>query len=214
MVMADEPGYLTLSARSYIALLASLAFLGTPALFFWVADQQILPWRDEASWIRARKDVAEWDPRIGEFLSTASIELERRCFEACAEYRVTVWGSGRVVFEGLRRTCAPGIHTVHIEQRLAVDLIADLHVSRFRELWWEPNPAISDASTAIIRFSLLVPPTVHEHYLGDVNAPRVLFDMERAIDEVTGTARWLPQRESGLRLCVAQDGTRRPPPDT
>jgi hypothetical protein len=211
--MQVEPGYLTLSMRAYVAMLASLVLIGTPPLFFWLAEQHVLPWRDEASWIRARERVAELNnPGVVALLSRASIELERRCFGACPDYRVTVWGTGLVVFEGLRYTCAPGIHTARIDQRLAIDLITDLHVSRFRELWWEPNRAISDAPTAIIRFSLLVPPTVQEHYLGDVNAPRVLFDMERTIDEVADTRRWLPQDEKGVRLCISEDGTHRTPP--
>jgi hypothetical protein len=204
--MASDSGYFSLSFGAYSLLLASLVLLGTPALFFWLADERILPWRDERAWIAAREELVPPSAVRAEF-DTARVELERRCYELCPWYRVTIWGSGLIEFEGFRRTCAPGTHTARIDPRLAIDLILDLHVSRFRELWWEPDHSITDASTAIIRFNLLALSQFHEHYLGDRNAPRVLHDMERTIDEVAGSARWLPRREGMKWFCIAQPGT-------
>lgn len=209
--MADVTGYLTLSPRIFLALIATLVSLAMPPAFLTLAEMRVLPWKAELGWIRARGSVLSaehYRAGAGRF-DGAWVTMERgRCFGFCPHYRVTVWSTGRVEFDGLEFVCAKGVHTVLIEPRIAADLINDMHVGGFFFKEWREDFAITDNSTVIVEMQLLGLNRRIEHYLGDVAAPRVLREMEDAIDEVAGTQRWLPSYDRTIRerVCIDEQG--------
>ena len=72
---------------------------------------------------------------------------------------------------------------------------------------------MSDSPTVHTRLTVGARSRGIEHYHGDLDAPRVLLDMERAIDEIAGTGQWLPKRDGYNRYCLTADGKRMPPFD-
>jgi len=215
-VDTGEPGLAKLSAESFAILVASLACLVAVPFLLWLADQHILPYREEAGWTRARQSLismegAKWfaDSRFAD--SEVTLERsDRGCEFMCPTYRVTISGSGRVDFEGYRYVCARGRQTAQIDPRLAVDLLADMYVGGFFELDWKTDPRWVDASTATMQLTFGPRSRAIDHYHGDVAAPRLLRDMELAIDEVAGTARWRRVYDRHQFWCRQPDGSLQP----
>jgi hypothetical protein len=121
-----------------------------------------------------------------------------------------LFASGRVEYDGQEFVCAAGLRTQQVDPRRARKLIADLAAADFFELNWAANDSITDQSTATLRLTYGGQTRTIRHYHGDQAAPRVLHKMERAIDQIAGTDRWLPRRAGYERYCVADDGARIP----
>lgn len=139
------------------------------------------------------------------------ITLERGpCFGRCPEYTVTMYGSGRVEFEGRRYVCAEGHHTAKASPDGVRRLVAQMLAAGYFDLDWTEGPLATNAST--VRSSLRHSGQTRqiEHYLGDAGAPRLLATLEDRIDAVAGTWRWLPERKEHRRVCRKEDGTTEP----
>lgn len=141
--------------------------------------------------------------------ATDRIQLQRKlCFGPCPVYKLVLFASGRVEFTGEMFVCAVGRHVAQVDERAATELIADFSASGYFDLAWRPGDYVSDAPTVITQLDIGARSRAIEHDHGDQGAPRVLDDMERSIDEVAGTARWLAKRDGYKPYCLTPDGRR------
>jgi hypothetical protein len=130
------------------------------------------------------------------------------CLGLCPQYDLVLFASGRVEFTGDMFVCVVGRHTAQVDSRAATKLIADFANSGYFELRWKIGELWTDAPTVRTRLILGTQSRTLEHYHGDMGAPRVLHEMERSIDEVAGTARWLAKGDASDHYCLTPEGKR------
>lgn len=136
------------------------------------------------------------------------ITLERGpCFGHCPEYTVTLYGSGRIEFDGRRYVCEMGHHSARAPTYEVRRLVAQMLEAGYFELDWTAGPLATNASTVTSSLRHAGQTRQIEHYLGDEGAPRLLKFLEDRIDAVAGTWRWLPEYEDNIRVCRLEDGT-------
>ncbi len=128
-------------------------------------------------------------------LRTLSITLERtRCFGSCPSYTVTVEGTGLVTFrsqQGLS-VAIPGTHVAHITPEAVRDLLGRFRTANFLsaldtyECGWTDLPAYT------LTLSINgVQKKVVDYGGSIVGLPDAVENLESAVDEVTGTDRWI-----------------------
>ena len=120
-----------------------------------------------------------------------TITLQRTiCFGACPAYTVTIAGDGRVEYVGEQFVRVRGKETATIPPEQVAALVEAFETAGFFDLKNEYTANITDLPTTITsirigdRFKRVI------DYYG---APQVLKDLERSIDKVAGTARWVAQ---------------------
>jgi hypothetical protein len=197
----------TLVPGTFVALGATMVLMAAVPAAFWFGDVGLLPWSDELRWEELRSQSTQ--PAAGS-LSSDHVSLDRRgCFGPCPTYSVSVFASGRIEFHGLSFVCAKGIQSAQIGGDVANELLGDLESAGFFALTWTPGALIADAPSATT--TLVRDGRTHrtERNHGDPHAPRILRRMEQVIDEVAGTARWLPRRIGRDLVCEFADGSRK-----
>ncbi len=197
----------TLVPRAFVVLGATLVLMAAVPAAFWFNEVGLLPWSAELRWENLRSQSTQ--PTAGS-LSTDQVSLYRQgCFGPCPIYTVSVFASGRIEFEGSAFVCAKGLQSAQIERDVANKLLGDLESAGFFALTWTPGALIADAPSATT--TLVRQGRTHrtERNHGDPHAPRILRRMEKVIDEIAGTARWLPIRIDGELICEFADGSRK-----
>jgi len=169
-------------------------------VFAWNAEE--VAWND---W-RTRSVLA--GPALDD--STVITLVRGPCFGRCPEYTLTIYGSGRVEFDGRRYVCAKGHHAAKASPYEVRRLVAQMLAAGYFDFDWTEGPLATQAST--VRSSLHHGGRTREieHYLGDGGAPRLLKSLEDRIDAVAGTWRWLPEHEEHRRVCREADGSTEP----
>lgn len=127
------------------------------------------------------------------------VSLERRpCYGTCPVYRVSVAGDGVVVFEGLQHVDSIGRFTGRIDDDRAAALSRlfqelDFFTLADKYAYGEPNcpTYATDAPTVVTAVTVGGRSKTVEHDLGCANVPQRLVDLERRIDEIVGTSRWV-----------------------
>ncbi len=126
------------------------------------------------------------------------ITLERTaCFGTCPVYTVTISGDGTVSYDGRQFVGVTGTQRAHVDPAVVRALVDDFKAIGFFELrdaYREvENPdgtttSVTDLPT--IRVSLRIGDRSKEvvDYFG---APKPLRDLERRIDAIAGTAKWV-----------------------
>jgi hypothetical protein len=136
------------------------------------------------------------------------ITLERGpCFGHCSEYSVSVYGSGRVEFEGRHYVCAKGRHVARASPGDVRVLVAQMLAVDYFDFYWRQGSLTTNEPTVISSLRHGGRMRRIEHNLGDAGAPHWLRRVEDRIDAVAGTWRWLPDREEGRRVCFREDGS-------
>jgi hypothetical protein len=143
------------------------------------------------------------------------ITLDRRaCFGECPVYTVSIDAPGTVIYEGDRFVRVVGRQTDRIPPARVAELVAAAERIGFFELRDQyltiRNPdgtefSITDGPTTFVTLTRDGRTKRIEHYLG---APAGLRALERQIDEIAGTIRWVRVDESTVRQMVAHG---RPP---
>jgi hypothetical protein len=138
------------------------------------------------------------------------VTLERTmCFGSCPVYKITLFGSGWVKYEGTRYVCETGLDFAMVDRPVARKLISDLARSGYFEIDWKRTHDWTDAPWAITQLSVGEKSRALEDYHGNRNVPQLMRRFEETIDEVAGTARWLPRSEGNDLVCIDADGSRR-----
>ena len=123
------------------------------------------------------------------------------CFGACPMYAVTVYGDGRVEFVGDRFVEKTGSHSAVADPVRVAELFAYAESIGFFDMPQNITPANepacgmshTDDSSAEITLVWGDRDRTVSHYHGCSKAPEALRSLERRIDEVAGTARWIGQ---------------------
>ena len=135
------------------------------------------------------------------------ITLQRGpCFGDCSEYSVTIYGSGRVEFVGMRFVCAPGQRSAQAAPDEVRKLVERMLAYGYLDLYWRAGPSSTISPTVISSLSHGGRTRRIEHHHGDAKAPKVLTQFEDDIDAVAGSWRWLPERDDNRRVCRLDDG--------
>lgn len=129
------------------------------------------------------------------------ITLERgACFGTCPIYKVSVTSDGRVTFEGLNYTKVKGKAKGRIKARDFQALVKEFERIKYFSLDdkyepGEPNcgPAATDMPSVKSSIQLKGKTKSVAHYQGCLQSEvvRALFALDRRIDEVARTAKWI-----------------------
>ncbi|MGK2934005.1 MAG: DUF6438 domain-containing protein [Gemmatimonadaceae bacterium] len=127
------------------------------------------------------------------------VTLERKpCYGTCPVYGVAVADDGAVVFEGLQHVDSIGRFTARIDAQRVAELarVFEEHGyfaldDRYAEGEANCRPYAMDAPTVITSITIGDRTKRVEHDLGCAGVPQRLYDLERRIDEIVGTSRWI-----------------------
>jgi Domain of unknown function (DUF6438) len=127
------------------------------------------------------------------------VTLERGpCFGTCPVYRVSLAGDGTVEFVGTRFVAREGTATSRIAPERVDSLVRSLEAAGYFALadaYVPGAPACgryaTDAPTVVTTVRTAGRDKTVRHDHGCAGAPDELADMERLIDSVAGTARWV-----------------------
>ncbi len=108
-------------------------------------------------------------------------------------YRLTIAGNGTVVYEGYGYYVEiEGAQTTTISPEQVRELVSEFERVDFFSLndvytGW----GATDMGTVKISITIDGRTKVVDHYLGDLNAPDELFELERKIEEITNVNQWV-----------------------
>jgi hypothetical protein len=130
------------------------------------------------------------------------IALDRApCFGTCPVYGLTISAAGVVRFTGKRHTAHVGEATARIPAARVDSLLRELGDGGYFDFAdvYEPGTAAcgraaTDSPSATTRVVLSGRRKEIRHYYGCDDAPQALVALERRIDEVAGSARWVGAR--------------------
>lgn len=109
------------------------------------------------------------------------------CFGRCPTYRVEVRADGTVRFQGERHVRVTEPVETKLEAADLAKLVARLEQSGFAGWSDFTNTQVSDMATVVLTFR----GKTLRHYLGDEKAPDALTELERDVEAIIGTARWV-----------------------
>ena len=134
-------------------------------------------------------------PSITDDISGAVITLERGpCFGACPVYRLTVYGDGRVIYEGIRFVSVEGTRTATISEDKVRQLVGKFYAIDYFSLndeYTHVNATDMPSATTSITIGGKIKTIIHYH--GDFSAPDELTALEDKIDEIVSTDQWVGQ---------------------
>lgn len=131
--------------------------------------------------------------------TSALITMERTpCFGSCPAYRLTVYGDGRVVYDGLAFVATEGRRTAQLEPAQVQSLIAAVERADFFKLNDEYIVDATDLPGTRTAIALNGRTKTVWRYgsAGDAsldNAPRSLSELENAIDAIVNSQQWVEQ---------------------
>jgi uncharacterized protein DUF6438 len=117
------------------------------------------------------------------------VVLQRtRCFGACPEYTVWISGDGSVRYEGRSAVAVAGTRTTAISRLAVESLLAAFDRIQFFSLKDRYFGPVTDLPTTYLSLTLGERSKMVQDYFG---APRELKELERLVDEIAGTDRWV-----------------------
>jgi len=134
-------------------------------------------------------------PSIPDDINDAVITLERGpCFGACPVYRLTVYGDGRVIYEGIRFVKIEGTRTTTVSEEKVRQLVGEFYAVDYFSLNDEYTHAdATDMPSATTSITIGGKTKTVIHYHGDFSAPDELTALEDKIDEIVSTRQWVGQ---------------------
>ncbi len=121
------------------------------------------------------------------------ITLERTpCYGLCPVYKLTIYGKGRVVYEGEMFVKVTGKRTSTVSKRKIRQLISEFERIDYYSLKDSYEEYfVTDSSSALTSITIDGETKAIAHYHGDINAPEELSELEDKIDETIGSNRWI-----------------------
>ncbi len=118
--------------------------------------------------------------------------LERTaCFGFCPIYKLTIYGDGKVVYEGDRFVKVKGKQTKTISQKAVRQLISEFNRVNYFKLADQYTGEHTDAPSVITSFTQGRRSKTVNHYVGSRNVPQKLIDLENKIDAIVSTKQWI-----------------------
>jgi len=124
---------------------------------------------------------------------TARISLTRtNCYGKCPVYKVTVYGTGNVEFEGFANTKVLGKQSTQIPVDSVRTLVAEIEKNQYYALKDNYEEyQMTDLPTVFTEVEIDGVLKKIKHYQGDRTTPQQLSDLEIRIDEIATTPQWL-----------------------
>ncbi len=124
--------------------------------------------------------------------SKIEIRLERSaCFGVCPAYSVTVSTEG-IVFDGSRFVVARGRHTGQVRPEKVRELARRFVAADFYSLDKVYAAPVTDVPTYVLSIAIDGQKKEVQDYMGKrAGMPPVVTQLEEAVDELAGTARWI-----------------------
>ena len=126
-------------------------------------------------------------------LKEVVITLERtECFGTCPVYRLTVYGYGAVIYEGIRFAQVQGTRQTTISEDKIKQLVSEFQKIDYfslRDSYEERN--VTDMPSAITSLTINGNKKTVRHYHGDLSTPKELTELEDKIDEIVNTNQWI-----------------------
>ena len=151
-----------------------------------VADAvQLLPPERWALMLRSFPEP--WD------LKSVKIELSRSvCYGTCPAYSVTIRGDGSVHFDGQRYVQIPGKHDARVAPDTVRELVRQFEKAKFFAADDKYVAEVTDNPTYTLTLTVGGEKKTVTDYVGEqVGMPLVITDLENAVDEASGTERWI-----------------------
>jgi len=129
-------------------------------------------------------------------LKTLTIHMERTgCYGSCPAYTVTIHGDGRVEYDGKRHVKEKGAQEGRLEPDTIKALTKEFAKANFLTLSEDYSGEkctryCTDMATAVTEIEVKELKHRVKHYYGCGGAPKVLFDLESAMDKIANTERW------------------------
>ncbi|MBD2019873.1 hypothetical protein H6F43_06680 [Leptolyngbya sp. FACHB-36] len=121
-----------------------------------------------------------------------ALTLERTaCFGFCPMYKVTVYGNGKVVYEGRRFVKVTGTRTTTISRAAVRKLVAEFQKINYFKLQDQYTGGHTDAPSAITSLTMGRKQKTVNHYLPSPDAPTQLTELENKIDAVVNSKQWI-----------------------
>ena len=139
-------------------------------------------------------------------LRQGEITLERTgCYGECPIYKVRISGSGLVRFDGEHFVKASGRHTARVRPAAVRELVAAFEKAgwfRIRRDFSQNTCSkqcrkgcVTDSPSVITSLTLRGRTHQIRNYHGCLCSPRILWELERKVDEAAGTDRWVGKRQ-------------------
>ena len=124
-------------------------------------------------------------------VSTFDIRPQTACFGVCPVYTLTIYGDGRVVYEGIRCVRIEGTITTTISEDKIKQLILEFHKIGYFSLKnsYEDRNA-TDMPSAFTSLTIDGKTKTVRHYHGDFSAPKKLTELENKIDQIVNPDQW------------------------
>lgn len=120
------------------------------------------------------------------------ISLQRSgCLGPCPVYKLTIYGSGKVVYKGEKFVKVLGERTTSIEKEKIEKLVADFEKSIYFNLEDKYEGGPTDATSVITSITIGNRKKTISNYHASPNSPAILRDLENKIDAATNSGQWL-----------------------
>jgi len=129
----------------------------------------------------------------GRLCAQIAVTLERGpCYGTCPVYKLTLYDSGKVIFEGKDHVRTKGTQTAAIGKERVAELVAEfekLGYFSFKDRYTADRVTDMPAAATSVRAGGRVKRI--EHYHGDSSAPKILTALENEIDAAASSNRWI-----------------------
>ena len=126
-------------------------------------------------------------------ISDVVITLERsQCYGSCPAYKLSIYGDGRVVYQGQSHVRVKGMQTAQISADRVRELVQAFDAAGFYSMDAEYHPPTTDrpAYTTAIALAGKVTKVVNAGGYPK-QAPKALTALENKIDEIAESSRWV-----------------------
>jgi len=132
------------------------------------------------------------ESQVAKDLSDLIVRFDRSmCFGFCPAYSATLYGDGTIVFNGIAHTRVLGYKIGSSEEHKIRELLLELENANFYSEKSYTSYLVTDMPSAGISVSFQGKIHSVNHYYGDKNAPKSIFELEAKIDELLNTEQWV-----------------------
>jgi Domain of unknown function (DUF6438) len=135
-------------------------------------------------------------------LKSVEIKLSRTvCYGRCPEYTVVIRGDGTVQFDGGSYVLMPGKHEAHVAPGAVKELVEEFEKAKFFAAADKYIATVTDNPTYTLTLKAGGKAKTVTDYVGtQVGMPLAIVNLERDVDDVAGTERWIRGKVEGTGL--------------
>jgi hypothetical protein len=120
------------------------------------------------------------------------ITLERTmCFGFCPVYRLSIYGNGKVVYEGRYYVRVEGARTTYIPKRKVRELVAEFERIGFYDFDDQYTIPATDFPSVLVSIDLEGRSKTIDMYGAEAIAPEEIANLIKQIEEAVNVARWV-----------------------